>query len=242
MSSQAEALRALGYSVKDLKGIFEKQEELRPELKAYLDTAAGFPAVRHPRLYSVPHFEQTNAWLNLRYEILQKAFEKAQAEKDHDAMLSLTERPFRLEVFYNLIADECEPRKYWRLLGELYTDCENIHQNANIWEELLFGGYVKVLNKTFMGAQNAKLFKELPNEMTIYRGTQTEYWQGFSWSLSKDKARWFANRYERSSNHPMLTTAKVNKEDILGYFDGRNEKEVVCHFNNAHVISHESLK
>lgn len=241
MNQQLEALKSLGLKMEDLGDIFTKQEELRPELKKFLCTVSGMPAVKHPLIYSVPHFENTNAWLNVRYEILKKAFDKAVEEEDHGAILSLTERPYRVEAFYNLIAYECSPRQYWKMMGELYTDSENIYQNVDIWEELLFGGHVKTLEKSFMGRENTKLFRELPDEMTIYRGTQTDYWRGFSWTLDKDKAEWFARRYSMPSDTPTLTTATVLKSDVLGYFNGRNEKEVVCHFDNVTVISHETL-
>lgn len=226
----------------EMQKAFERQEPLHPELRPYLSEVSGMPMIRHPRIYSVPHFEQMNAFVNLRFKFLQRMFESAHKKMDFDAMLSLTERPYRLEVFYHEISSVCGPKKYWRILGELYTDCENIYQNAELWEELLFEEEIDGYRKNFMRSKNMKVYESLPEEMTIYRGTQTEYWKGFSWTLDKDRAIWFASRFEHQPGRiQTLTTATVRKEFVLGYFGGRNEQEIVCHFDNVNVISHEKI-
>ncbi len=50
-----------------------------------------------------------------------------------------------------------------------------------------------------------------------------------SWTLDRNKAVWFAQRYSvlTELGAPKLAEATVRKRDILAYFNGRKEKEVV---------------
>jgi len=48
---------------------------------------------------------------------------------------------------------------------------------------------------------------------------------GFSWTIDKRIADWFANRYEDKESYVYECT--VDKKDILCYLDIRNEKEVI---------------
>lgn len=85
--------------------------------------------------------------------------------------------------------------------------------------------------------------RNLPKELTIYRGTYglppQAAAQGLSWTLSKEKACWFAERgpygldvYARNefnrSHGPLLVEAKISRDEVLLYTDERSEKEVVA--------------
>ena len=62
--------------------------------------------------------------------------------------------------------------------------------------------------------------------LVIYRGTATDKKDdicGLSWTTDPKIARWFANRYRQHGN---LYKARVQRKDILAYFEG-GESEVV---------------
>jgi hypothetical protein len=73
---------------------------------------------------------------------------------------------------------------------------------------------------------------ELGNKFMIYRGQDINRKPGISWSLSKDKAEWFA--YERHKNllgskagDVGVIEMEVTVGDILYYYNGREEQEVL---------------
>ena len=75
-----------------------------------------------------------------------------------------------------------------------------------------------------MSKGEQKKFNVLPEKVTIYRGVNNpKYKRGFSWTLDKRIAYWFANRYENKESY--VYECAVNKEDIICYFEIRNEKE-----------------
>lgn len=65
--------------------------------------------------------------------------------------------------------------------------------------------------------------EKMPDIITIYRGTDAgEYPPRVSWSLSKDRARFF--------DQGQMYKATVNKKDIFAYFcNNTNEEEIVAH-------------
>ncbi|NEZ76215.1 hypothetical protein EXM56_13020 [Clostridium botulinum] len=68
--------------------------------------------------------------------------------------------------------------------------------------------------------------------MKIYRGTHeyNQSWDGLSWTTDIKVAKKFANgcgvRFQ--TKHPKLLTGIVQREDIIGIFNERNEKEILC--------------
>lgn len=90
-----------------------------------------------------------------------------------------------------------------------------------------FLSWFQEANKSYlMDKGERKVFDALPKEVTIYRGVDNpEYKYGFSWTLDKKVAQWFANRNE--SKRAYVYECIVDKEDLICYFEIRNEKEVI---------------
>ena len=94
--------------------------------------------------------------------------------------------------------------------------------------------YIEFLEET--ATEEAKDIQELlanvgdKDTLTIYRGEteqSTPYEQALSWTLDKEKADWFANRFE--SERPITYKAKVKTDYILAYDNGREEQEILVH-------------
>lgn len=65
----------------------------------------------------------------------------------------------------------------------------------------------------------------LPEKVKIYRGLGSKSRRdGISWTLSKEKAEWFATRFKDNGE---VLTAEANKSDILAFLNGRNEQEII---------------
>lgn len=52
---------------------------------------------------------------------------------------------------------------------------------------------------------------------------------GISWTLSEERAKFFANDYVRHAvrHEKVVHSIEVNREDIIAYFNGRQEEEVI---------------
>jgi len=83
-----------------------------------------------------------------------------------------------------------------------------------------------------MNAEEQAKFDELPDEITIYRGLQVNKAKvrGLSWTLSLEKAKWFANRWKKASP---VYKAVIDKKDVFAVFTGRSEEEIVV---NPHCL------
>lgn len=68
--------------------------------------------------------------------------------------------------------------------------------------------------------------------LTVYRGTHefNQGWDGLSWTTDVEVAKKFANgcgvRFQ--TKYPKLLVGKVYKHNIIGIFNDRNEKEILC--------------
>lgn len=78
----------------------------------------------------------------------------------------------------------------------------------------------KGANKQYlMTDEERKIFKNLPNRVTIYRGSQDiSKGTNISWTLDYERAKWFAAE--------VLVKTEVDKSIIAAYFN--REKEVIC--------------
>jgi hypothetical protein len=67
----------------------------------------------------------------------------------------------------------------------------------------------------------------LPGDpLTIYRGQDADRPPGLSWTLDREKAERFARRFK--SPAPTVLVGTVARANVLGYFSGRDEAEVVA--------------
>lgn len=70
-------------------------------------------------------------------------------------------------------------------------------------------------------------FKMLDDPVTVYRGVTThnaKNVKALSWTLSRETAEWFANRFGEKGT---VYEAQIDKKHIYAYFSGRNESEVI---------------
>jgi hypothetical protein len=72
--------------------------------------------------------------------------------------------------------------------------------------------------------------------LIIYRGAHVKRGTlgGVSWTLDRERAEWFANRWAR--RRPYLVEAEVLKLDVRAYFLDRNEAEIIVLPNR--LVSH----
>ena len=79
-----------------------------------------------------------------------------------------------------------------------------------------------------MHEDDLEVYNNLPDIVTVYRGVTSNNLDGveaLSWSLSPEKAEWFATRF--SSIKGRVYSATIHKNDIFAYFGQRGEQEVI---------------
>ena len=89
--------------------------------------------------------------------------------------------------------------------------------------EMLLKAYEGLKQEDLMSKEEIDKLAELPEELTIYRGTDAlEYPPRISWSLLESKARTFENG--------QMYKATINKSDILAYYSSNgDEEEIIAH-------------
>tara|TARA_R100001463_G_scaffold126902_1_gene184806 strand:- start:2067 stop:2690 length:624 start_codon:yes stop_codon:yes gene_type:complete len=156
------------------------------------------------------------------YNHKKEAIDEAIKEKNINSYLWLHERAYRVESIINALNDWWKPSKkeYWELISFLWTDTENVYENKDYWEQLLFLEFSD--SHLMMNEEDTKFFNELPSTITIYRGGVDD--KGYSWTLDKEKAEWFANRFNFDYE---VFEKTINKSDVFAYLNDRNESEII---------------
>ena len=114
-------------------------------------------------------------------------------------------------------------REFSELLKEIWTTA-NFPNNEDI--DLLMDLFKKAKKEFLMSEEDLNKFNSLPKVITIYRGLQDEdsEVEVLSWTLSKEKAEWFANRRNIKNE---VYQAEINKSDVFMFNNDRKEEEIV---------------
>ncbi len=95
-----------------------------------------------------------------------------------------------------------------------------------------------------MSNDELKVFNDLPNKFKVYRGiTESDedfaYDEGLSWTLSEEKADWFAKRFKHNEKPRVLElevykdvsypTKVGDKPKAVAYLNGREEQEIIVY-------------
>ena len=171
--------------------------------------------VLHHRLYvGIPFtVEHDNACLNNQRESL------AEAERTHDweSYVFIHARPYRVDALAEVLALCDDKPRVSSLAGLVWSDTEHPHQNEDLWHLI----FEQIDPREMMTAEERQFLDNLTGEITIYRGGNED---GFSWTLSRNTAQWFANRFGKGED---VHERRVNASDIKVYLSGRNEEEVL---------------
>lgn len=138
----------------------------------------------------------------------------------------------RFETFLK-IKDQLNDKYYWRTLADVYTVSDNLyHLKEEVKEAFLED---RSEREHLMNKKELKIYNSLPEIITIYRGMTTEELEsddfGVSWTLSRERADYFAFTYGRNFSTEgipkIVHQLEVKKVEILAYFNERNEQEVI---------------
>jgi hypothetical protein len=99
-----------------------------------------------------------------------------------------------------------------------------------LWEKKIEG------RRACMSDEDIRTFDSLPQQIEVWRGTSHKRGLArLAWTLDREKAVWFAQRFCSESRVPRLAKGMVEKRDVLAYFGGRKEREIIS--INVSIIS-----
>ncbi|HEY1603668.1 MAG TPA: hypothetical protein VGG64_28965 [Pirellulales bacterium] len=165
---------------------------------------------------------QFNALVQNKMESMTSTLDKAIADGNWEAYVFMHPRTDRLRAFLDLPMEDAPDEDFWRLLGKIWIDSEFLWQEMKLWKSFLSA--TRSMRHHIMEKDDRKAFEKLPDVLTIYRGGEHN---GLSWTVDKAKAKWFAKRLCFGTNKPVVRTGTCQKKDVIAYFNGRNEKEIV---------------
>ena len=142
------------------------------------------------------------------------------------------DRILRIQAF-KAIRPLLKGKLYWYALKNTYTGSDDLFEYRDYLKELFESD--EPYRDFILNREGRKYLIELPNEITIYRGMTIAEFEskefGISWSLKKEVAEFFANKYMRNfstkGEKTKVHKLKISKDQILAYFNERNEHEII---------------
>lgn len=212
----------------DIMALMEKDEKLHPDLEPWLQThKIGTRYLNHPLVQEMFLNLDKCALVNKRYEVKQKRLAETLAEGKVHTYVFLHERPYRLHAFKEyLVLRRLDDETYWRMVESIWTDTENVWQHKKLWRQM-WSERRPGMRQYVMDAEERKQYAALPLVVNVYRGLNRDehHEKGLAWTLSAEKAAWFALRY---SGIGLVLEGQAQKQHIYALLNGRNEREVVC--------------
>ena len=159
--------------------------------------------------------------------------EVAKALKNFTSVYRLIRVPY-WATFFKYACSHLSVSDYSQFLSFLWQQMEfpNMDENVKPYE---FVRYFKKADKNMlMEADELLFYKTLPHEILVYRGfSEGGDVKALSWTLDVEKAKWFAKRFGKK---PQVYSAKIQKKDVLAYFNGRGESELVLDYSRLYEI------
>lgn len=210
--------------------LFSRKEDLHPDLVPHMrDDGPVGPMLHHPLIINVLHTEHDNARTNEQYRLKKAEVEKAAQEQNWHRFVFWHERPYRLNALVEVLGKgvKLDPQTYWELVASIWTDSENIYESYGAWVAIWSADVAN--RKLAMSDEERAYLASLPDTIQVWRGVgHRPAINGMSWTVDEEKARWFAKRYgSHGGRSAHLVSGTVNKADVLAYFSGRNESELV---------------
>ena len=134
----------------------------------------------------------------------------------------LHERPYRVGALQR-IGPRLEPSYYWKLVREVWMDSENIRQHFAGWKRV-WSVHRPHKQECLTPEEQARL-ESMPALFSVWRGVGFRgRIQGLSWTVDRDKAVWFAQRFDQGRGK--LIHGEVRRRDVHGFFQERDESRL----------------
>ena len=232
----------------DLMELMIREEEMHEDLKPWVVEGGPFgPMLKHPLVQEFVFDPRRCARVNAAYSFKLKAIADARSKQDWDRYIFLRERPYRPAILQE-VAEMVDGPEYWTLVHQVWVDSENCWEYQDEWYDMLTAD---ATGREFMSDEDVRSVFTLPPEKggllpetKIYRGfSWDEALDGYSWTLDRARAKWFAHRSAwRKGDIPKVATATVKREHVIAYITSRDEQEIVLLPEHAMIEKVEEVK
>ncbi|MCZ8254664.1 MAG: hypothetical protein O9327_03130, partial [Polaromonas sp.] len=184
---------------------------------------------RHPLVYSVPYSPIQNKMLNASYLAKREMLAAAQRDGNLDKFIGLHERPYRLNALITGARriQDLSDEAYWRAVGFVWRDSENVHELWDTWRRVWVGGNRAAGvrgREHVMSRGDLDALQAMPEVFEVFHGEEHPNRIGMSWTLDHDVAKWFAKRFQARGR---VYKGRVRRADVIAYFTQRNEEEIL---------------
>lgn len=139
-------------------------------------------------------------------------------------------------TFLKYIKDYLSINDFSNLLAHSWVLSENPNDDTNVSIDELINWFCEADKLILMDETEYKIYRGIPETIKLYRGVAVgRNPNGLSWTDNKEKAIWFSNRFNNTKKGYLLECV-FSKNDILAFFDSRNENEYVVNIKNAKQI------
>ena len=146
-------------------------------------------------------------------------------------------RPPYLPAFFKYTAKYLCKEDFSAFLGSMWTLVEFPNADPTVSPAEFVRYFQQADKEILMDGGDYKRYLSLSDELTVYRGVKPKgEVLALSWTLSKKKAEWFANRFQSDGT---VHRAKIPREHALAYFNCRGEQEVVLNYRKLFDITKE---
>lgn len=213
-------------SARAITDMFGPQVDLDQELERYhYESENGWDVIKHPLVFSIMHNPVQNGLVNKQLAYKKGACRTALAEGNWHTYVFLHERPFRVDAFKR-IAKRMSDENYWDLLSEIWIDSENIRENPTVWQGLLRSR--RPGREHMMSEADRALLAQFPETIEVFQGHTDERDDGWSWTIDRSKAEWFARRFADFEHaDPVLSFGVAHKSDVIAFLTNRGESEIL---------------
>lgn len=202
------------------------EEELDPELRAWQSVEPPFGLmIKHPLVFAPVHHPRLNAAVNWSLREKKRMRRTYLEREDWRGYVFCHERPYRLDAFDDIHA-YMPDHLYWGLLGDIWTDSENIWQRQDHWQRLL--GAPRPGRAHLMDESEQRALAAMDPTIVVHRGyAVTGREHGLSWTRDRATASWFAGRLAHDGQTPRVASGVVARAAVIAHFTGRGEDELV---------------
>lgn len=179
----------------------------------------------------IPFYDVSNEEdLNKVRSMLKKVIDTT---KDYQHFSIIVNKPYLL-TFFKYTKDFLSNEDYSEFLSTVWTYTEYPNNDTNVTTRELVSYFKKSDKNILMSNDELEAYNKLDDLVTVYRGVKPgAKVKALSWTTDKKVAKWFADRYEKNGKVYM---AVIDKKDVLAYFLGRNEYEVVVDYDKLEDI------
>lgn len=157
-----------------------------------------------------------------------QAFMRKQINSTDNAyeIYMMTNKPYSL-TFLKYASPYLSKADFSKILADAWIRSENPNDDTNVSKSKLILMFKKADPHDLMLESELQQYEELDEVVTVYRGVTShnaKNIKALSWTLDREKAEWFANRFNEDGT---VYEAEIEKTHIFALFNGRNESEVV---------------